>query len=63
MAYLNTGEIRGAVNAGGIKLDLPPDEAPFAELARRIGALLAGLCDGGYRRSRCGPAGRAPRST
>ena len=38
-----TGEIRGAVNAGGIKLDLPPDEAPFADLARRIGALLAGV--------------------
>ncbi len=42
VAYLSSGEIRGAVNAGGIKLDLPPDEAPFAELARRIGALLAG---------------------
>ena len=33
VAYLNSGEIRGAVNAGGIKLDLPPDEAPFAKLA------------------------------
>jgi len=49
VAYLKSGEIRGAVNAGGIKLDLPPDEAPFAKLASRIGALLAGLCDGGYR--------------
>jgi D-3-phosphoglycerate dehydrogenase len=48
VAYLRNGEIRGAVNAGGIKLDLPPDEAPFAKLASRIGALLAGLCDGGY---------------
>ena len=48
VAYLKSGEIRGAVNAGGIKLDLPPDEAPFAKLASRIGALLAGLCDGGY---------------
>src|SRR5205085_5409007 len=37
IAYLSTGEIRGAVNAGGIKLDLPPDEAPFAQLAARIG--------------------------
>ncbi len=42
----STGEIRGAVNAGGIKLDLPPDEAPFADLARRIGALLAGISEG-----------------
>jgi D-3-phosphoglycerate dehydrogenase len=49
VAYLKSGEIRGAVNAGGIKLDLPPDEAPFAKLASRIGALLAGLCDGGYK--------------
>jgi D-3-phosphoglycerate dehydrogenase len=49
VAYLNSGEIRGAVNAGGIRLDLPADEAPFAELARRIGALLAGYCDGGYK--------------
>jgi D-3-phosphoglycerate dehydrogenase len=49
VAYLATGEIRGAVNAGGIKLDLPPDEAPFADLARRVGALLAGISDGGYK--------------
>lgn len=49
IAYLKRGEIRGAVNAGGIKLDLPPDEAPFAKLASRIGALLAGMCEGGYK--------------
>lgn len=49
VAYLKNGEIRGAVNAGGIRLDLPPDEAPFAKLASRIGALLAGLSDGGYK--------------
>ncbi len=49
VAYLKSGEIRGAVNAGGVKLDLPPDEAPFAKLASRIGSLLAGLCDGGYK--------------
>jgi len=49
VAYLKNGEIRGAVNAGGIKLDLPPDEAAFAELARRIGALLAGIHEGGYK--------------
>ena len=49
VAYLTSGEIRGAVNAGGIKLDLPPDEAPFLQLASRIGALLAGLTEGGYK--------------
>lgn len=49
VAYLTSGEIRGAVNAGGIKLDLPPDEAPFAKLASRIGSLLAGYCECGYK--------------
>src|SRR5262245_43937524 len=48
VAYLKNGEIRGAVNAGGIKLDLPPDEAPFAKLASRVGAILAALCEGGF---------------
>jgi D-3-phosphoglycerate dehydrogenase / 2-oxoglutarate reductase len=40
--FLSTGEIRGAVNASGLKLDLPDDEKCFADLAQRIGALLAG---------------------
>ena len=48
VAYLQKGEIRGAVNAGGIRLDLPPDEAPFAKLASRIGCLLSAMCEGGY---------------
>ena len=49
VAYLKNGEIRGAVNAGGVKLDLPPDEAPFAKLAQRVGTLLAGYCECGYK--------------
>jgi D-3-phosphoglycerate dehydrogenase len=49
VAYLKSGEIRGAVNAGGIKLDLPADEKPFADLAARMGTLLAALCDKGYK--------------
>ena len=49
IAYLKTGEIRGAVNGGGIKLDLPADEAPFADLARRMGSLLPAMCDTGYK--------------
>lgn len=49
VAYLKNGEIRGAVNAGGLKLDLPPDEMAFAKLAGRIGALLAGYHEGGYK--------------
>ncbi len=49
VAYLKTGEIRGAVNAGGIKLDLPADEIPFVDLARRMGMLLSGLCTSGIK--------------
>jgi D-3-phosphoglycerate dehydrogenase len=62
VAYLYRGEIRGAVNAGGVRLDLPPDEAPFAELAKRIGALLAGLGDTGIKTITLRASGtRAPR--
>ncbi len=49
VAYLKTGEIRGAVNAGGIRLDLAADEQPFAKLAVRIGRLLCAYCEGGYK--------------
>ena len=49
VAYLTHGEIRGAVNAGGLRLDLPPDEAPFADLARRVGTILSQLADGGIK--------------
>ena len=62
IAYLATGEIRGAVNAGGIKLDLPPDEAVLADLARRIGALLSAYAEGGYRNITLRASGtRAPK--
>ena len=62
VAYLYRGEIRGAVNAGGIRLDLPPDEAPFAELAKRIGTLLVGLTDSGIKTITLRASGtRAPR--
>jgi D-3-phosphoglycerate dehydrogenase len=49
VAYLQRGEIRGAVNAGGIRLDLPPDEAPFASLATRMGVLLGAMLDTGFK--------------
>src|SRR3954452_4527739 len=62
VAYLTSGEIRGAVNAGGIKLDLPPDEAPMLKLASRIGALLAGVAEGGIKQITLRASGtRAPK--
>jgi D-3-phosphoglycerate dehydrogenase len=40
VAYLKRGEINGAVNLSGVKLDLPPDEAALANFASRAGKLL-----------------------
>jgi D-3-phosphoglycerate dehydrogenase len=59
IAYLRSGEIKGAVNAGGIKLDLPADEAPLAKVAARIGTLLAGYCDTGYKTITLRASGKA----
>src|SRR5436305_2079557 len=62
VAYLKSGEIRGAVNAGGLKLDLPPDEAPLMDLARRIGMLLSGVNEGGIKQITLRASGtRAPK--
>lgn len=62
IAYLKTGEIRGAVNAGGIKLDLPPDEAPLIGLAQRVGMLLNGVNEGGIKQITLRASGsRAPK--
>ncbi len=62
IAYLQSGEIRGAVNAGGLKLDLPPDEAPLMDLARRIGMLLSGVNEGGIKQITLRASGtRAPK--
>jgi D-3-phosphoglycerate dehydrogenase len=62
IAYLKSGEIRGAVNAGGLKLDLPPDEAPLMDLARRIGMLLNGVNEGGIKQITLRASGtRAPK--
>src|SRR4051812_14785411 len=62
IAYLKTGEIRGAVNAGGIRLDLPPDEAPLMGLAQRIGTLLGGVNEGGIKQITLRVSGtRAPK--
>jgi D-3-phosphoglycerate dehydrogenase len=47
--YLQSGEIRGAVNAGGLKLDVPADEKPLLDLAGRIGRLLSAYADGGFK--------------
>ncbi len=47
VAYFKRGEIHGAVNLSGVKLDLPPDEAALADLASRQGKLLTAFFGGG----------------
>jgi len=41
LAYLRGQEIRGAVNAGGLRLDLDPEQAAFVDLAGRMTQLVA----------------------
>lgn len=50
IAYLTTGQITGAVNLGPIKLDLPPKGRKFADLADRMGGLIAPLAAKGIKR-------------
>ncbi|MEM7807998.1 MAG: NAD(P)-dependent oxidoreductase, partial [Planctomycetota bacterium] len=45
VAYLKRGEISGAVNLSGVKLDLPADEAALADVASRAGRLLTALVE------------------
>jgi D-3-phosphoglycerate dehydrogenase len=44
---LRGGEVRNAVNAPGFDKAMPPMLRPFAELARRMGAILASITAGG----------------
>ena len=45
LRYLRGDGLTGAVNAGGLQLDLNPDQEAFADLARRMVALLAAASD------------------
>jgi D-3-phosphoglycerate dehydrogenase len=47
---LRGGEVRNAVNAPGFDKAMPPLLRPFAELATRIGAILAQITTGGVTR-------------
>ncbi|MGA2266720.1 MAG: phosphoglycerate dehydrogenase [Phycisphaerae bacterium] len=44
---LRGGEVRNAVNAPGFDKAMPPMLRPFAELAKRMGAILASITAGG----------------
>ncbi len=47
LEYLKGEGVRGAVNLGGVRLDLDPAQQPFVELAERMAHLLSPMCDGG----------------
>ena len=49
LAYLRGERIRGAVNAGGFRVDLNPRQQAYVELARRMAKLLAPMITRGIR--------------
>ena len=50
LAYLRGEGIRGAVNAGGIRVDLDPLQTRFVDLASRMAALISPMCTRGVAR-------------
>jgi D-3-phosphoglycerate dehydrogenase / 2-oxoglutarate reductase len=47
LAYLQKGEVRGAVNLPGGGFDMPVELRPYLDLAARMGKLLSPLCSDG----------------
>ncbi|MGC8553128.1 MAG: phosphoglycerate dehydrogenase [Phycisphaerae bacterium] len=48
LLYLRGNGIQGAVNAGGIDLNLSEQEQAYADLARRMGIILGAIADKGF---------------
>ncbi|MEI8196866.1 MAG: NAD(P)-dependent oxidoreductase [Phycisphaerae bacterium] len=48
LLYLRGQGIQGAVNAGGIDLNLSPQEKAYADLAGRMGKILAAITEQGF---------------
>lgn len=58
LAYLRGHEVRGAVNAPGIRFDLDPLQVAFLDLAHRMGMLICPMLGGGLESvsfEMCGP--------
>jgi len=45
--YLRGENIRGAVNAPGVRLDLDPSQLKFVDLVRRMARIISIMCDSG----------------
>ena len=48
LMYLRGEGLQGAVNAGGIEVNLSPQEKAYADLAQRMGSILAAITDKGF---------------
>jgi len=47
LAYLRGEGIKGAVNAGGVRVDLTPQQQRYVDLAERMAALICPMCTRG----------------
>jgi len=47
LEYLRGDGIRGAVNLGGVRLDLDPAQARYVDLAKRMARLIGPMCEAG----------------
>ncbi|HUO10137.1 MAG TPA: phosphoglycerate dehydrogenase [Phycisphaerae bacterium] len=48
LTYLRGEGLVGAVNAGGVEVNLSPQEKAYADLAQRMGTILAGIAEKGF---------------
>jgi D-3-phosphoglycerate dehydrogenase len=48
LTYLRGQGLVGAVNAGGVEVNLSPQEKAYADLAQRMGTILASITDKGF---------------
>jgi D-3-phosphoglycerate dehydrogenase len=48
LTYLRGQGLVGAVNAGGVEVNLSPQEKAYADLAQRMGTILAGITEKGF---------------
>jgi D-3-phosphoglycerate dehydrogenase len=48
LTYLRGQGLVGAVNAGGVEVNLSPQEKAYADLAQRMGTILAAITDKGF---------------
>jgi len=50
LEYLRGDGIRGAVNLGGVRLDLDPAQSRYVDLAKRMARLIGPMCESGVAR-------------